>query len=84
MRELRDEKRATVKNLSAQGLWIRVECCFLLSNDSKTMKVCRKTNKNDTPQYFAPKFVTCNINHVLGHPLGLEVLSKLAKDESMT
>ena len=32
------------------------ECRFSQSNDSKTMRVWRKANENENPQYFAPKF----------------------------
>ena len=32
------------------------ECRFSLSNESKMMRVWRKTNENENPQYFAPKF----------------------------
>ena len=37
MKDMRDEAQAIAKKLSVQGLSIRLECCFLLSNDSKTM-----------------------------------------------
>ena len=35
------------------------ECRFSLPNDSKTMRVWRKSNEKDNPQYFAPKFSNC-------------------------
>ena len=45
-KDLRDEDRANIKNLSVQGLLIRFECCFSLSNDSNMMNICRKTQLN--------------------------------------
>ena len=37
-------------------LFFSDECRFSLSNDTKTMRVRRKTNGNEKLQYFAPKF----------------------------
>ena len=61
------------------------ECRFSLSNDSKTIRVWRKSNEKDNSQYFAPKFSNCTSVMFWGSvgPKGVLVNLLFAADELM-
>ena len=55
-KELQVEEQVIVENLSVKNLWIRLECRFLLSNESKDKRTFGKIDNNCKLENFAQNF----------------------------
>ena len=55
-KELQVEEQVIVEDLSVKDLWIRLECRFLLSNESKAKRTFGKIDKNCKLEHFPQNF----------------------------
>ena len=55
-KELQVEEQVIVEDLSVKDLWIRLECHFLLSNESKAKRTFGKIDKTCKVEHFPQNF----------------------------